>query len=264
MAQKLKISTFGSASIPIVFLHGWGLNSAIWQPLIDLVDDSFQVITVDLPGFGDNNQLVPKEYSLVAIAKMIVEAVNQPAVYLGWSLGGQIASQIALSFPEHVKALVTVASTPCFEQRENWPGIQPIVLKSFHQQLNKDVKATLEGFLKIQAMGSPHLRQDIKLLRDLVMAQPLPDKQALSAGLNLLKEADLREQLVQIQQPFLRLYGKLDSLVPKTALPLIEQLAPQSEAIVFDKASHAPFISHLTDFSQTLNAWLLKVINAGH
>jgi pimeloyl-[acyl-carrier protein] methyl ester esterase len=56
--------------------------------------------------------------------------------------------------------------------------------------------------------------------------------------------------------PFLRLYGKLDGLVPRRVIEKITELSPQSDVAIFEQASHAPFISHPKEFHQTLNAWL--------
>ena len=61
MAETLKISTSGQGT-PLVLLHGWGLNSGIRQPTVEVLAQSYQVITVDLPGFGLN-----QAYSLVTV-----------------------------------------------------------------------------------------------------------------------------------------------------------------------------------------------------
>jgi len=255
MAEKLKISSQGTG-IPLVFIHGWGLNSAVWQPSVEVLKDNFEVITVDLPGFGVNIEHTLSPYSLVEVAKLVQQAVAKPAVYIGWSLGGLVASEIALTFPKKVKALVTVASSPCFVERDNWAGIKPEVLALFHRQLAEDTAKTINNFLKIQAMGSPHLRHDIKLLRDLVMQFSMPTKNTLDESLQLLETVDQRESLVNISMPFLRLYGKLDGLVPRKAIKLITELSPHSDTFVFEQASHAPFISHPEEFHRTLGTWL--------
>ena len=77
---------------------------------------------------------------------------------LGWSLGGLVASQLALTMPERLHSLITVASSPCFMARDEWPGIAPKVLAGFNQMLAGDFMQTIERFLAIQAMGSEHAR----------------------------------------------------------------------------------------------------------
>jgi pimeloyl-[acyl-carrier protein] methyl ester esterase len=245
---------------PLVFIHGWGLNSAVWAPIIEKSQENFEIITIDLPGFGLNINHTLNNYSLVNIAKEIQSTVNTPAVYIGWSLGGLVATQIANSFPEKVLGCVTVANSPCFLNKESevssWPGISSNVLQMFYQQLAQDTKKTIEGFLRIQAMGSPNIRQDIKTLRNLVMQHPLPTEKVLNDSLQVLETSDLREKLSVLTLPFLRLYGKLDTLVPKAAIEHIDKLQPNSQKHIFEKASHAPFISHPEEFSEILLLWL--------
>ncbi len=262
MSKSLIFNCIGQGQ-PLVFLHGWGVNSAVWQPLVEKLKTNYQVITIDLPGFGLNvdNSITP--YSLEQVSELIYQTIAQPAIYVGWSLGGLIATQIALTHSARVQGLVTIASSPRFlEQSENnqvmWPGIKAEVLKLFHQQLGQDIKKTLARFLEIQAMGSPHARKHFKQIQQLVMQYPMPSQQAFDQSLALLESEDLRTELTKIKLPFLRLYGRLDSLVPASVIENINQLSPNSEHYIFNKASHAPFISHLNDFYQQLNQWLMK------
>ncbi|SEL41237.1 pimeloyl-[acyl-carrier protein] methyl ester esterase [Colwellia chukchiensis] len=257
MAERLKIASQGQG-LAIVFIHGWGLNSAVWQPCLLQLVDKFQVITVDLPGFGDNHAYSIQAYTLAELAQQVTKAVAKPALYVGWSLGGLVASQIAITQPEQVLGLVTVASSPQFMARDNWPGIKADVLAMFHQQLAEDTEKTISNFLKIQALGSPSIRQDVKCIRDLVMQRQQPQRQVLDAALQILATAQLSEQLSTIQRPFLRLYGQQDSLVPKQVIPLITALAPQSQSYLFKQASHAPFISHQQEFLTVLEDWIAK------
>ena len=273
MAKNLTFSTFPPNNtlnknvIPIVLLHGWGLNSGIWQPLLELFhannESNYQLITLDLPGFGINSAVDIKPYSLANICHHIEQVIDQPAIYLGWSLGGLIATEMSIKYPEKVLALITVASTPYFVEQSihNWPGIKENVLESFHKQLAQDTAKTISGFLKIQAMGSPHIRKDLKLITQLVMAHTLPSQHTLADSLALLSHCDLRQHLSSIKQPFLRLYGHNDSLVPKGVIEQINHMAPKSDQHLFDHASHAPFISHLDDFYPVLVTWLESNFN---
>lgn len=261
MAETLHITSQGQGT-PLVLIHGWGLNSGIWQPLAEKLAPFFKVITVDLPGYGLNSDNNITPYSLTNISKKIIDAVDEPAVYLGWSLGGLIATDITRSYSDKVLALVTVASSPCFVERlnqdnqVNWPGIEPTLLKTFHHQLAQDTKKTIDGFLKIQAMGSPHIRQDLKEIKALIFQYQMPTRQTLDDSLSLLETVDLRTNLPSISLPFLRLYGRLDSLVSKAVPELVSELAPKSDVHIFKQASHAPFISHGDDFFDVLKNWL--------
>jgi len=219
MAETLQFSTYlkpKKQSIPIVLLHGWGLNSGVWQPLIENLPtkftDCFHVITIDLPGFGTNVNNKVSPYYLANICQHITDTIEQPAIYLGWSLGGLVATEMALTYPEKVLGLITVASSPRFiEQRSAevvdekvasrllWPGIKPHVLDVFHQQLQIDAEKTISGFLKLQAMGSPHVRQDIKQISELVFQHDMANKNTLDESLKLLETSDYRSSLIDIQ-----------------------------------------------------------------
>jgi pimeloyl-[acyl-carrier protein] methyl ester esterase len=255
--------------IPLVLIHGWGLNSAVWQPFIESLPDSFidafNIITIDLPGFGLNVDIEIQPYSLANICQCINQTIAQPAVYLGWSLGGLVVTEMTLRYPNKVLGLITVASSPRFLEKEAkqeednqgmWPGIKPQVLNAFYKQLQIDTKKTISAFLKIQAMGSPHIRQDIKKISQLVFQHKMANKDTLDQSLKLLEVSDYRKRLKDITQPFLRIYGGADSLVPKGVAEKVSTLAEKSDQHVIKQASHAPFISHTDDFKEILFEWL--------
>jgi len=255
MAKMLKIASSG-VGLPLVFIHGWGLNSGVWQPSVEKLSNHFKVITVDLPGFGLNVEHEVTPYTLENIAKHIANVIDEPSIIIGWSLGGMVATEIAVNYPEKAKALVTIASSPCFIEQDNWPGMQADVLALFHRQLEQDTQKTINNFLKIQALGSPHLRQDIKQIRDLVMQYPMPNKNTLDLSLKFLENEDQRQYLTNISMPYLRMYGKLDGLIPKAVIEKISTLTPTSDIVIFEKSSHAPFISDFSSFIESLTSWL--------
>ena len=182
----------------------------------------------------------------------MLENAPDRAIWLGWSLGGLVASQVALSHPDRLQALVTVASSPCFSAHDSWPGIKPDVLSGFQQQLSEDFQRTVERFLALQTLGTESARQDAKALKSTVLSLPMPSPEVLNGGLEILKTADLRQPLTTLDVPFLRLYGRLDGLVPRKIIPVLDALWPKSTSIVFDKAAHAPFISHPQAFCAPL------------
>lgn len=259
MTKNIQLSRLGQG-MPIVLIHGWGVNAGIWQPLAEQLANNFEVITIDLPGFGLNVSNIHTDYSLENIAKIVLDTIDEkigkPAVYIGWSLGGLVATKIALDAPEKVAGLVNVASSPCFVQKGDWPGIKPDILNSFYKHLSVDTRKTIDNFLKIQAMGSPQLRTDIKTVRDLVMQHEMPSVETLNASLKLLEQVDLRNSLKNISVPCLSLYGRLDTLVPKSAISEISKIFTNSQTHTFEHSSHAPFISELAPFSEVIKAWV--------
>jgi pimeloyl-[acyl-carrier protein] methyl ester esterase len=243
MKQRLYSQSFGRGQ-DIVLLHGWGVNSGVWENISKTLGQYYRLTLIDLPGFGRNADLFPDDYTIEKLAYHVSECLPAKSVLLGWSLGGLVAQQIAIQGAIELKQLILVASSPKFVAAPNWPGIQAQVLTMFEKQLEGDFSKTLDRFLAIQALGSGTARQDMKLIKAHIEQFPLPHAHALQNGLKILAETDLRSQLDRITVPTHRIYGRLDSLVPAKSIELIQQLHPDSEQIVFAKASHAPFISH--------------------
>ncbi|MFL7887223.1 pimeloyl-ACP methyl ester esterase BioH [Enterobacter sp. NFIX59] len=244
--------TVGTGNCHLVLLHGWGLNAEIWHCIREELASHFTLHLVDLPGFGRSRGY--GALSLDEMAQQVLDAAPQNAVWLGWSLGGLVASQIALSRPDRVQALVTVASSPCFSAQDAWPGIKPEVLAGFQQQLSEDFQRTVERFLALQTMGTETARKDARTLKQTVLSLPMPEVEVLNGGLELLKTVDLREPLAALTLPHLRIYGYLDGIVPRKVVPLLDSLWPNSESQIVAKAAHAPFISHPAEFCSALIA----------
>jgi len=252
MMSTLWWQTEGEGKIDLVLLHGWGLNSEVWHNIIPELSAHFRLHRVDLPGYGRSHGF--GELSLEQMAEKVLAAPEAPerAIWLGWSLGGLVASQIALTHPERVQALVSVASSPCFTAKEEWPGIKPDVLSGFQHMLSVDFQKTVERFLALQTLGTEHARQDARLLRKIVLDQPIPSIEVLNGGLQILKTADLREPLATLKMPHWRIYGQLDGLVPRKIVKLLDERWPESLSHILPKAAHAPFISHTEIFCPLL------------
>lgn len=251
MLEILKVSTVGSGK-NLVFLHGWGVNSGVWQPMIDIIKDEFCITTIDLPGYGLNHQSLPVPYNLQNIAKMLATKLPANCILIGWSLGGLVAQQIAYAYPEKLKQLVLICSSPKFSKSVDWFGIEPKVLDFFTQQLELDFSKTLDRFLAIQAMGSVNARQDAKIIKQAVQRYPLPSPLALAAGLDILQNIDLREKFKSLSIPCQMFFGSLDTLVPDKVAKPAQQLNSKVKIEIISNASHAPFISNTESFAKRL------------
>jgi pimeloyl-[acyl-carrier protein] methyl ester esterase len=201
---------------------------------------------VDLPGYGHSAHT--HGHDLEDIAQQVLESAPERANWLGWSLGGLVATHIAYHHPERVSRLITVASSPKFAAGKGWRGIKPSVLTAFTEQLTDDFQATIERFMALQAMGSPSARQDVKTVKKALLSRPLPNPESLLVGLNILAHVDLRSVLPQLTMPLLRLYGRLDGLVPIAVAEELSKQLPSSEQVIYGHSSHAPFITESDDF----------------
>lgn len=255
--NQLNVREIGRGA-DVVLLHGWGLNCGIFDTFAVELGKSHKVSLIDLPGYGENNGLIPQQYSLEAVAHQVADVIPAGAILTGWSLGGLIAQKVALLYPEKVAKLCLVTTSPKFasDRSESWFGIEPSVLTAFKNQLKGSYKKTLDRFMAIQAMGSATAKSDIARIRETVAQYPEPHPEALEKGLDILLNEDLRDAIPNLIQPTLRLYGRLDSLVPHKSAPLIASLHSASKTIILDKASHAPFISHPADFFKVFSEFI--------
>ncbi len=241
MIKSLHLEIIGKGQ-PLVLLHGWGWNSRIWEPLIPALSENFQLFLIDLPGFG-KSPLLTKDYDIETIVSILLEKVPNKSIWLGWSLGGMIAWYIALHYKERVSSLITIASSPKFILAENWPGVPEETLQKFSTLLTQNNQTTMGDFLELQLRGAP---KNIKLFESLKGQITLTPHtlSALSGGLNLLRDLDLRSKLSEMQCPSLHLFGSNDMLVPCSVSEKIQSLLPLGECVVIQKAGHIPFLSH--------------------
>ncbi len=92
--------TCGEGKRDFVLLHGWGLNADIWHCIINRLAPHFRLHLVDLPGYGRSSGY--GDMSLSEMATVVLNQAPEKALWLGWSMGGLVASQIALNQPEQV------------------------------------------------------------------------------------------------------------------------------------------------------------------
>lgn len=229
----------------LVLLHGWGMNSAVWSPLLDELSRRFRLTLLELPGHG-GSEYDPARHRLGEWTDACLQAAPERAHWLGWSLGGQLALQAALEQPERVGRLVMLASTPRFVQGDGWPhAMLEQTLRQFGATLRRNHRQTLARFLSLQVQGDESARETLRLLRRELGQRPEPNDRALEHGLDLLLGTDLRERTGGLASPSLWLLGDCDTLVPGTARQGLEELAiPGARIRLIPGSAHAPFLSH--------------------
>ncbi len=244
-----------ATKLKCVFVHGWGMNSQIWQPLLAHLPDWIEAQCIDLSGHGE---LADQPLcGMPSLIQSLQQQVDGEAVWIGWSLGGLAVCELALQMPERVSAMIQVSSSPCFTHREDWDcGIENSVFEQFENSLQKDFSGTIQRFLALQVKGAANARPLLKQLRHIMQQQKPASPQALSAGLTLLQQTDLRHQLSQLNMPTLWLLGQQDSLVKASLKNALQALAPQINCTVFEHAAHAAFLSDTSAFVQQLTDFL--------
>ncbi len=238
----------------LVLLHGWGLHAGIWDGVAERLAAQFRVHLVDLPGHG--RSAPGADFSLAGVCDRLVAVTPAPAHWLGWSLGGLLALGVASRFPARVARLVLVASSPRFVAGPDWPRAMPAAtLDGFAADLARDPRATLTRFLSLVARGAPD-GTVLRRLRATLHAAPPPAAVALSGGLAILRDADLRATLETLAAPALWLGGARDTLVPIAALRSVVARHPALRLQEFAAAGHAPFLSHPAEFVTAVQGFL--------
>jgi len=232
-----------------LFLHGWGLHGGIWA------ECGLAGASPELPGYGDTPSVSP--YTAETLAEAVADTIEAPVQLVGWSLGGMVALALAARHPDKVAKLVLVGSSPTFVSRPDWPyGLAPEVLAGFAESLKQDYRATLLRFLSLQARGGDAAREVIARLRETVFQRGEPASAVLAAGLDLLRDVDLRGVAARVRCPTLVVHGAYDTLCPVQAAHWLAEQIPGARLALREGAAHAPFLSHPAWFAEQVGGFL--------
>lgn len=236
---------------PLVLLHGWGMNSRIWQPILPVLAQHARVSCIDLPGHGHSHKL-PLGL-LETVVDQLADHIPQDAVLMGWSLGGLIAQGLAHALPDRVAGLVLIASTPKFVAEGDWPhGVSPNLLATFGRSLQTDYLGTVRRFFALQFLSTKTDSRTVNALRESIMEHPASIA-ALEDGLNILRTADFSQ--MPLQQPSLWMLGKLDKLIPASLADVLPEMGYKHIALL-NSAAHVPFVTHPETFMEHVRAFL--------
>lgn len=243
---------------PLVLLHGWAMHGGIFAQLVEALRALRTLHVVDLPGHGHNRDCgVP--LALEPCARAVLEVVPD-APWCGWSLGGLVALQAAATAPARIPALAMLCATPKFVVAEDWPqGMPATVFHGFADGLRLDWRATIDRFIALEAFGSDHMREELRMLRDAVLAHGEPSPRVLAEGLHVLETGDLRAMLPALRVPSLWIGGRRDRLVDPRAMEAAARLAPAARFVEVAHAGHAPFLTHADAVAGALQDFLAEV-----
>lgn len=275
--MNLHVDSYGSGA-PLLLIHGWGMHGGMWGGVAEQLAPHFRVHAVDLPGHGfsavsgkwsvvskDQGALLTTDHLPLANQHLLMDTIVDelaaqfagPLNVCGWSLGGQIALRWAQRYPQQVSRLVMVASTPCFVRRADWPcAMAAETLAEFVAALQQNYAQTLRRFLALQVRGSEHERELLVTLRGALFSRGEPDLAALQAGLEILRDSDLRNALPEVKQATLVIAGERDTLTPPQAAQYLASHILNARLAVIRGAAHAPFLSHPEEFMEHLMRFL--------
>ena len=236
---------------PLVLLHGWAMHGGIFAPLVEPLSRHFELHLVDLPGHGHSRDSTLPIDPAACAGALVSQLPRAP--WLGWSLGGLVAMHAALADDSPVSGLIAVAASPRFVAAPDWPhGVDASVFAQFGAGLAGDYRATVDRFLALEAQGSDHMREELRLLRERVYARGEPDPRILVDGLAALEREDLRAALGRLPVPSLWIAGRRDRLVTWQAMQAAAALCPAGGFHCIAGGGHAPFLTHADDLAGAL------------
>jgi 3-oxoadipate enol-lactonase len=123
-AADVQVARAG-AGPPVVLLHCLGVDRRLWDPTVEALGDTLELIAYDLPGHGQTP--VPAQpYTIEDLAEQLAELLDRERIerahVAGISLGGLIAQQFAARYPDRVDRLVLIDTTARYtdELRAMW------------------------------------------------------------------------------------------------------------------------------------------------
>lgn len=222
----------------LVLLHGWGWNMDVWYTLLPELQNLYNLILIDFSEFEKAIKTKNENY-LEQIVNQALPMVPYHSIFLGWSLGGVIASWIAFKYPAYVKKLILVAYSPRFLQDYAWPGIDPKSFESFLFFFENKPHLSLQYFFKLQCDGIISTKKNN--LYKLFFSNKYTPK-ALKEGLRLLYYTDFRQEFFNLKVPILLLYGQLDQIVPIAICKKFNENKLKVKIVILKEAGHLPFL----------------------
>lgn len=229
---------------PIVLLHGWGAEIASFGPIPLLLADQFQVVALDLPGFG-KTPAPDRPWGTADYASFVASFLSTlgiaPVTLVGHSRGGGIGLVLAAREPGLVAKLILVDSAGIRPRRGVGYYLQVFLVKSCRRALSLPGLGCLREPVMARlyhAIGS----SDYRAAGDPVMR----------ATLVKVVNDDLREYLPRIHAPTLLVWGSEDKDTPLSDGKLMERLIPDAGLVVFDGAGHFAYLDRLDQFCRVV------------
>lgn len=211
----------------VLLLHGWGFDQRIWENVLTPLQKHVEVVTVCLPGFGDNMD-VDCDYSDEQLIALFKPLLAPQTFVIGWSLGGNLAMLLARHFPAQIRGIICLATNPCFVEQAQWPGMAAMTLEQFINGFENQPAKTIKQFVGLNAMGDKNQRLRLARCRELAASQNNP---AMQAGLNYLKRIDQRQDLMQLALPVSFYFAEEDVLVPVKVAQELAELGFRTDVI---------------------------------
>lgn len=227
----------------VVFLHGLMGNPDHWEASLEALGDLCRPIALALP------LLDPRfsETTIPALASYVVSFLDglaiPRAVLGGNSLGGHVALEAALAWPERVGGLILTGSSGLFE-RSYTTGVPLRPTAAY-------VRSKMEEVVHDPRLVTPSW---VEAVRQIVTTRATARRVLRFAG--AARRHRLEERLPAIRIPTLIVWGKEDRITPLEVGERFHALIPESQLWVIANCGHAPMLEQPDAFSALTREWL--------
>lgn len=220
---------------PLVLVHGYPLDRTIWDEVVPLLENDFELILPDLRGFGQS-EVVERQYKISDMAADIAGLLDQLGIektaIAGHSMGGYVALAFARAYPERVLGLGLVASQAPADSPERKQGRYEAaaeILKNGVTPVAESMPAKLTPDERVQAY-----------VRGLIATQ---HPAGLAGALKAMAERDDSISILSsFQFPVVLLHGQADELIPVQRAQEIKAAIPQATLTELPGVGHMPMM----------------------
>ena len=243
---------------PLLCITGFTISSAIYEPVLPLWSARFDCITYDNRGSGRSGTPLrtTSMAELAADAARLLDALDVPSAHVfGISMGGMIAQELALRFPERVRGLLRAGTTPG-GPRAARPAVRELAAAG--AGLVATGRRAGRPWLAPLLFSEAFRAEQPERVRELLthFAAHGPTAWGANAHWWATVYHDTVGRLGQIQAPTLVLHGGEDRFAPLANARLLARRIPDAELAVIPGTGHAFILEQPEASWAVMTEWL--------
>jgi pimeloyl-ACP methyl ester carboxylesterase len=261
--RRLRYVDIGSGDgPPVVFVHGLAGNWQNWLENLPRVARERRVVALDLPGFGQSED--PDERITMSGYGRTVDALADhldlgEVALVGNSMGGFVAAETAIQFPERIERLVLVSAagiTSSTLRREPVLVWGRVAMMAGSRGAAEKRMAILRPRLR-HAVYSTIMRHPSRIAAETLWEiSEGAGRAAFRWALEAILDYDFRERLREIRAPTLIVWGENDMLVPVQDADEYERQIPGARKVVLEDTGHVSMVERPPTFNRLLLEFL--------